>query len=77
MHHTFKRGMIAMHHTFKTWLPKDFSGLKILQAHLREKFVRGVLVYTGNDVVPFGKDLHAVPIQCIPGTLGAATTAGS
>ena len=57
--------------------PKDFSGLKILQAHLREKFVRGVLVYTGNDVVPFGKDLHAVPIQCIPGTLGAATTAGS
>lgn len=57
--------------------PKDFSGLKILQAHLREKFVRGVLVYTGNDVIPFGKNLHAVPIQCIAGTLGAATTAGS
>ena len=44
---------------------KDFSGLKTLQEHLREKFVRGVLVYTGNDVVPFEKNLHAVPIQVI------------
>ncbi len=43
--------------------PKDFSGLKILQEHLGEKFVRGLLVYTGNDVVPFGENLHAVPIQ--------------
>lgn len=45
--------------------PKDFSGIKILQAHLGEKFVRGVLVYTGNDVIPFEKNLHAVPIECL------------
>jgi predicted AAA+ superfamily ATPase len=45
--------------------PKDFSGLKILQEHLKDKFVRGILIYTGSDVIPFGKKLHAVPIQCI------------
>jgi predicted AAA+ superfamily ATPase len=45
--------------------PRDFSGLKVLQDHLKKKFVRGVLIYTGNDVVPYGKRLHAIPIQCI------------
>ena len=45
--------------------PGDFSGLKVLQDHLKEKFVRGVLIYTGKDVVPFGKHLHAIPIQCM------------
>ena len=45
--------------------PKDFSGLKIMREHLKEKFVRGILIYTGHEVVPFGKNIHAVPIQYI------------
>lgn len=45
--------------------PKDFSGLKILREHLGEKFVRGVLIYTGRDVVPFAEDLHAVPVSVL------------
>lgn len=48
--------------------PKDFSGLKTLQEHLGKRFVRGVLVYTGQEVVPFGERLHAVPIQLLVGS---------
>lgn len=47
---------------------KDFSGLRILKEHLKKKFVRGLLIYTGNDVIPFEKNLHAVPIQYLMGS---------
>lgn len=46
---------------------QDFSGLKILRDHLKEKFVRGVLIYIGNEIVPFAENLHAVPVQYICG----------
>jgi uncharacterized protein len=45
--------------------PKGFSGLIILREHLGEKFVRGVLIYTGREVVPFGENLPAVPISVL------------
>lgn len=44
---------------------RDFSGLKTLKANLGEKWVRGLLIYTGREVVPFGKDLHAVPVSAL------------
>ena len=47
---------------------KDFTGLRILKKHLKKKFVRGLLIYTGNDVVPFEKNLHAVPIHYLMGS---------
>lgn len=49
--------------------PKDFSGLKTLQEHLGKRFIRGVLVYTGREVVPFGERMHAVPFQLLVGSL--------
>ncbi len=45
--------------------PRDFAGLKVLREHLGEKFVRGVLIYTGKEIVPFGEDLHAVPVSVL------------
>jgi uncharacterized protein len=45
--------------------PRDFSGLEVLREHLGEKFVRGVLIYTGKEIVPFGEDLHAVPVSVL------------
>lgn len=48
-----------------TLSPQDFSGLRILREHLGEKFVRGVIIYTGNEIVPFAENLHAVPVQCM------------
>ena len=47
--------------------PRDFAGLRVLKEHLKKRFVRGLLVYTGNAVVPFEKNLHAVPIGHLMG----------
>jgi predicted AAA+ superfamily ATPase len=43
--------------------PRDFSGLKALQEHLGKRFLRGVLVYTGPEIVPFGERLQTAAIQ--------------
>ena len=47
----------------------DFDGLKLLREHLGNKFVRGILIYTGTEIVPFEKDLHAVPVNVLTGRL--------
>lgn len=41
----------------------DFKGLQELQALSGKDFVCGVVLYRGRDVVPFGKNLWAVPIS--------------
>lgn len=40
----------------------DFRGLRHLKEALGERFVRGVVLYTGESVIPFGDNLHALPI---------------
>jgi predicted AAA+ superfamily ATPase len=47
----------------KTPSPRDFSGLKTLSRHLGNKFIRGILVHTGQNNVPFANNLHAVPVS--------------
>jgi predicted AAA+ superfamily ATPase len=42
---------------------RDFRGLRSLADATGSRFVRGIVVYTGDKVVPFGERLHAVPIQ--------------
>jgi len=43
----------------------DFSGLRKLQNAIPGHFVRGILLYDGDAVVPFGQNLHAVPISML------------
>ncbi len=43
----------------------DFKGLKALSECAGEKFVRGIVLYTGNEVIPFGKNLTAVPLPVL------------
>lgn len=43
----------------------DFKGLKFLQERSPEKFVKGIVLYTGSEVVPFGNNLFALPINCL------------
>lgn len=43
----------------------DFKGLRALAEAIRKKFRRGVILYTGNESVPFGDELYAVPIQTL------------
>lgn len=42
---------------------RDFRGLATLADVAGERLVRGVVLYTGATVIPFGKTLHAVPMS--------------
>lgn len=41
---------------------KDFGGLRLLEELCPQRFQRGFVFYTGETIVPFGRNLHAVPI---------------
>lgn len=43
----------------------DFKGLKHLQNELGSNFVRGIVLYPGKEVVPFGPKLHALPLSAL------------
>ena len=43
----------------------DFKGLKFLQSLVKDKFIRGVVLYRGNKILPFDKKLIAMPIDLI------------
>ena len=41
----------------------DFKGVEQLKELAGKDFVTGIVLYRGKEVVPFGKDLWAVPIS--------------
>jgi len=43
----------------------DFKGLKYLSELLDERFLRGIILYTGDQPVPFGLNLHALPVSVL------------
>ncbi len=43
----------------------DFRGIKVLSELAGKRFVRGLVLYTGSEPVPFGKNLLAVPVNCL------------
>ena len=43
----------------------DFKGLHVLAEETGKRFRCGVVLYEGHDIVPFGKNLHAVPIEAL------------
>lgn len=43
----------------------DLSGLRDLATAARDRFVRGLVLYLGDVVVPFGPRLHAVPLSAL------------
>ena len=44
---------------------KDFRGIERFAQAVGDRFLRGVVLYAGNNVVPFGERLHALPIFSI------------
>jgi predicted AAA+ superfamily ATPase len=48
-------------------MPSDFKGLRYLEEVLGDKFLKGILVYTGAQIIPFGNKLFAVPVQALWG----------
>ncbi len=43
----------------------DFKGLHALSQTVGRKFRRGVILYTGNESVPFGNDLYPLPVRSL------------
>jgi len=44
---------------------RDFNGLRSLREGAGDKFRRGLVLYTGQELVPFAPDMAAVPIRCL------------
>jgi hypothetical protein len=44
---------------------KDFRGLQTLAALADKRWVHGIILYTGSEIIPFGKNLHALPISSL------------
>ncbi len=44
---------------------RDFKGMKVLAEMAGKKFHRGIVLYLGDKVVPFGENLLAVPVQAL------------
>jgi predicted AAA+ superfamily ATPase len=45
----------------------DFNGLKVLKEVAGDDFVRGVVLYQGDEILPFGDKLYAIPLSCLWG----------
>jgi predicted AAA+ superfamily ATPase len=46
------------------------KGLRFLKESFKSKFIRGIVLYTGKDVVPFDENIHAVPVEMLWSILG-------
>lgn len=44
---------------------RDFKGLRVLADAVGQRFVRGIVLYTGTEVIPFGPQLQAVPLSVL------------
>lgn len=42
-----------------------FKGLRVLAEQAGERFLRGLVLYEGREVVPFGKNLQALPLSAV------------
>jgi predicted AAA+ superfamily ATPase len=49
----------------ETVTPSDFKGLRYLQEKYKKRFLKGIVLYTGSEMVPFGKNLFAWPISAL------------
>lgn len=45
--------------------PDDFKGLKYLQEKVKDKFIKGIVLYTGSQYIPFGEGLYVLPINSL------------
>jgi uncharacterized protein len=45
----------------------DTKGLRFLKGAIKSRFIAGIVLYTGTQIVPFDKDIHAMPVQALWG----------
>ncbi len=42
-----------------------FNHLRILSNETKNKFLRGIIIYTGSEIIPFSKNLFALPVNLL------------
>lgn len=45
--------------------PSDFNGLKALRDQVRDRFRSGVILYLGDQILPYGDDLWLLPVEAL------------
>lgn len=45
--------------------PRDFNSIKYFSEQVGKKFHRGLVLYTGQEIVPFSHRLHALPVDAL------------
>ena len=43
----------------------DFKGLRYLQNNFEKQFYRGIVLYCGDKIIPFGKNMWCMPVSCL------------
>ena len=46
-------------------LAEDFNTIRFLHEQLKSKFILGIVLYQGNDIIPFGEKYFALPISAL------------
>jgi hypothetical protein len=46
---------------------QDFKGLRYLQNKAQDKFLKGIVLYTGSQILPFDENLWALPVAVLWG----------
>lgn len=49
----------------KMVIADDFKGLKQFQSENKKSFVNGIVLYNGDEIIPFGKNLFAMPMNSL------------
>jgi predicted AAA+ superfamily ATPase len=44
---------------------EDLRGLQVLADAARKRWVRGVVLYAGTEIIPFANNLHGIPISSL------------
>ena len=44
---------------------RDFPHMETFKKDLGDSFQRGFVIYQGKDILPFGEDLFAVPLEAL------------
>lgn len=44
---------------------EDLTGLRNLANHLKDRFVAGYVLYTGQQTLPFGEKIKALPLDAL------------
>lgn len=43
----------------------DFNNIRVFADETGNKFVKGIVLFTGNEAIPYAKNMYAVPIESL------------